>query len=143
MLEQVAYGSVLSLITTAIHAMCTVAVIRLLRSTPASRWVNRSATTRVVLIWAVVLMMSLAALLESGVWAAVYLAVGAILDLETALYFSIVTFTTLGYGDVTLDSGWRLLASFQAANGIIMFCWTTAIVMTVIHGMVVERTAAK
>ncbi len=73
--------------------------------------------------------------------AAVYLAVGAIPDPETALYFSIVTFTTLGYGDVTLDTGWRLLASFQAANGTIMFGWTTAIVMAVIHRIVAERTA--
>jgi hypothetical protein len=44
-----------------------------------------------------------------------------------------VTFTTLGYGDVLLDDRWRLLASFEAANGIIMFGWTTAIVMAVVH----------
>jgi hypothetical protein len=44
-----------------------------------------------------------------------------------------VTFTTLGYGDVVLDQQWRLLASFEAANGIIMFGWTTAIVMAVVH----------
>jgi hypothetical protein len=90
----------------------------------------------------VVLMMFLAALIETGIWAAVYLAVGAILDLETALYFSTVTFTTLGYGDVTLDVGWRLLAALQAANGTIMFGWTTALVMAVIHRMAVEHAAA-
>ena len=141
--EQVAFGSVLSLITTAIHATCTVAVFRVLRSGRASRLGKRSAPSRVALIWAVVLLMSVAAILESGVWAAVYRAVGAIPDMEMALYFSIVTFTTLGYGDVTLDTGWRLLAAFQAANGTIMFGWTTAIVMTVIHRMAVERASAK
>jgi hypothetical protein len=96
----------------------------------------------VSLISVVVLMMFLAALLEAGIWAAVYLAVGALPDLETALYFSTVTFTTLGYGDVTLDAGWRLLGSFQAANGSIMFGWTTAIVMAVIHRMAAEQAAA-
>jgi len=141
-LEQVAFGSVLMLITTAIHASCTAAVLRGLRMTHASRWGGRSAVTRVSLISLVVLMMFLASLLEAGTWAAVYLAVGAIADLETALYFSTVTFTTLGYGDVTLDAGWRLLSSFQAANGTIMFGWTTAIVMAVIHRMVGERAAA-
>ncbi len=131
------------LITTAIHASCTAAVIRGLRMTHASTWGSRSAARRVSLISVVVLMMFLASLLEASVWAAVYLAVGAIPDLETALYFSTVTYTTLGYGDVTLDAGWRLLASFQAANGTIMFGWTTAIVMAVIHRMVAdERTAA-
>jgi voltage-gated potassium channel Kch len=90
----------------------------------------------------VVLAMFVAALLESGIWAAVYLAAGAISDLETALYFSTVTFTTLGYGDVTLDTSWRLLASIQAANGTIMFGWTTAIVMAVIRRMADAQAAA-
>jgi len=89
-----------------------------------------------------VLVMFFASLLEAGIWAAVYRAVGAIPDLETALYFSTVTFTMLGYGDVTLDASWRLLASIQAANGTIMFGWTTAIVMAVIHRMATERMAA-
>ena len=142
MLEQIAFGSVLLLITTVIHASCTAAVLSVLRRTHASAWGNRSAATRVSLISAVVLMMFFAALLEAGTWAAVYLAVGAIPDLETALYFSTVTFTTLGYGDVTLDAGWRLLASFQAANGTIMFGWTTAIVMAVIRRMAAQYGAA-
>jgi voltage-gated potassium channel Kch len=96
----------------------------------------------VTLISLVVLLMFVAALLESGIWAAVYMKVGAISDLETALYFSIVTFTTLGYGDVTLDTSWRLLASLQAANGTIMFGWTTALVMAVIRRMAGAQTAA-
>ncbi len=141
MLQQVAFGTVLILITTVIHGSCTAAVIRVLQASHASTWGNRSAATRVLLISAVVLMMFLAALLESGTWAAVYLVLGAIQDLETALYFSVVTFTTLGYGDVTLDASWRLLASMQAANGTIMFGWTTAIVMAVIHRMVAAREA--
>lgn len=58
------------------------------------------------------------------------------------LYFSTVTFTTLGYGDVTLDAGWRLFASIQAAVGTIMFGWTTAIVMAVLQRMATEHTAA-
>ncbi len=87
-------------------------------------------------------MLFLASLLESSLWATVYLAVGAIADLESALYFSTVTFTTLGYGDLTLDTGWRLLSSFQAANGAIMFGWTTALVMALVHRMASDHTAA-
>ena len=142
MLQQIAFGSVLLLITTVIHALCTAAVLNVLRGTRARAWGNRSAATRVSVISAVVLVMFLAAHLEAGTWAAVYMAVGAIQDLETALYFSTVTFTTLGYGDVTLDAGWRLLSAFQAANGTIMFGWTTAIVMAVIHRMAAERGGA-
>ena len=143
MLEQVAFGSVLMLITTAIHATCTAAVLRALRRRHAGAWAGRSAVRGVSLISLVVLMMFLASLLEAGLWASVYLATGAIADLETALYFSTVTFTTLGYGDVTLDANWRLLASVQAANGTVMFGWTTAIVMAVIHRMAAKHAAAE
>ena len=59
-------------------------------------------------------------------------------SLEEATYFSFVTFTTLGYGDVVLSDRWRLLSSLEAANGIIMFGWTTAVVMAV-----VQRSFAK
>jgi uncharacterized membrane protein SpoIIM required for sporulation len=117
-------------------------VIQVLRRKRAREWESQSNTTRAVLISLVVVLMFLAALLEASTWAAVYLKVGAIPDLETALYFSTVTFTTLGYGDITLDASWRLLSAFQAANGTIMFGWTTAIVMAAIQRMVVRREAA-
>ena len=54
-------------------------------------------------------------------------------NLETAFYFSMVTFTTLGYGDVVLTGNWRTLASIQAANGVIVFGWTTALIFVYIQ----------
>ena len=75
----------------------------------------------------------LVSLVEVMIWASTYLALNAIEGFERALYFSMVTFTTLGYGEIVLDEHWRLLASFQAANGIIMFGWTTAIVIAVVQ----------
>jgi voltage-gated potassium channel Kch len=77
--------------------------------------------------------MFIVAVLETLVWAFAYLALGAIEGLEKALYFSMVTFTTLGYGEIVLEERWRLLASFEAANGIIMFGWTTAIVIAAVQ----------
>jgi len=59
-------------------------------------------------------------------WAGVFLVAGVFQDLESALYFAIVTFTTLGYGDITLNSQWRILASFAAVDGLIIFGLNTA-----------------
>ena len=85
------------------------------------------------MIAALIFLMSLAAYLESVLWALFYLWAGALASFEEAIYFSLVTMTTLGYGDIALGEEWRILASFEAANGIIMFGWTTAIVMSVVH----------
>lgn len=80
-----------------------------------------------------ILVMFIVSLLEVMVWAVAFLVLDVMQSFEEAFYFSMVTFTTLGYGDVTLDEGWRLLSAFEAANGIIMFGWTTAIVIAVVH----------
>jgi len=72
-------------------------------------------------------------LIEAGVWALLFTKIGALPDITKAFYFSIVTYTTLGYGDVVLDESWRFLSSLEAANGIIMFGWTTAIVVVAIQ----------
>ena len=88
---------------------------------------------RLSMVSGVVILMFLASVLEVLVWAITYLALNAIEGFEKALYFSMVTYTTLGYGDVVLIERWRLLSSFEAANGIIMFGWTTAIVIAAVQ----------
>jgi len=60
------------------------------------------------------------------IWASVFLLLDMFEAIEPALYFSIVTFTTLGYGDITLDTPWRLLSGLTAANGLIIFGLNTA-----------------
>jgi hypothetical protein len=132
-LSQLAIGSLLMIITTFVHAACTLAALWALRMMHADRWGLGSRWTRVTLIAALVVMMFLAAILEITIWAATYLVVGAMSALEPALYFSTVTFTTLGYGDVTLNDSWRLMASFEAVNGIILIGWTTALIFAFVR----------
>lgn len=67
---------------------------------------------------------------QAMIWAALYRVLDALPDFETALYFSGVTFTSLGYGDVVLPPQVRLLAPLQAANGLMMFGITTAVFMS-------------
>ena len=49
------------------------------------------------------------------------------------LYFSVVTFTTLGYGDISLSADYRLLSGIEALNGIILVGWTTAMIFSVVQ----------
>ena len=139
MLLQIAIGSALLALTVIIHSAFTLLAVavfggdRLQRL--GRRWMRMGAVA------ALVLMMFFATLLHASAWAATYVVVDAIQSFEEALYFSMVTFTTLGYGDITLAESWRLLAAFEAANGCIMFGWTTAIIVAVIHAFISQRYA--
>jgi len=84
-------------------------------------------------IGGVVLLMFFLSLIEMTAWGLLYLFLGAIDNFEKALYFSTVTFTTLGYGDILLETNWRLLAAFEAANGIIIFGLSTAVVVSAVQ----------
>lgn len=62
---------------------------------------------------------------EIWLYAALYLLLGETRGFEEALYFSTVTFSSIGYGDVVLSPRWRLLSSIEGANGVILFAWST------------------
>src|SRR5688572_22771571 len=59
-----------------------------------------------------------AGVVQMAAWAALYQLQGRFPDFETALYFSGVTFTSLGYGDLTLTGRARLLSAMEAADGL-------------------------
>ncbi|MBX2805362.1 MAG: potassium channel family protein [Hyphomicrobiales bacterium] len=60
-------------------------------------------------------------------WAVCLLALGAFSEFETSMYFALVSFTTLGFGDIILEKEWRILSGLMAANGLVIFGLTTAI----------------
>lgn len=60
------------------------------------------------------------------VWAAAFDLLGVFPSLEASVYFSLVSFTTLGYGDVMLPQEWRLLGGMCAANGFMIFGFVIA-----------------
>ncbi|MBT5218882.1 MAG: two pore domain potassium channel family protein [Woeseia sp.] len=66
---------------------------------------------------------------EAWSWAAIYLSIGEFSELPEALYFSVVTLTSLGYGDVTLSSQWQILGTFEAMGGLILFGASTAFLL--------------
>jgi hypothetical protein len=74
-------------------------------------------------------------LFEIAVWALVYAWKDAMPDLQTALYFSAVTYTTTGYGDFVLPEAWRLVGGVEALTGILMCGWSTGFFFAVVSRM--------
>jgi len=77
--------------------------------------------------------------LHSLVWAGCYYLIphtsGQFESFSEAVYFSLVTFTTLGYGDISLTSDWRLLSGLEAINGIMLIGWSTAMMYSLIQNI--------
>lgn len=85
----------------------------------------------------------LAHLLEIGLWAAAYVAIGALPDFDDALYFSEITYTTVGYGDVLLSREWHLLSGIEGLTGILMAGWSTAFLFVVLSRLVGQDEGAR
>ncbi len=121
MLPELTLGSLMILATTVIHGIFTAAGIGYLTK-KFNDWGRITSDWKAsVVLSFFVLWLFLATVLEVWIWSILYVVIGALDDFETALYFSTVTFTTLGYGDIVLEKDWRLLASFEAANGLFLF----------------------
>lgn len=78
-------------------------------------------------------------LIQSSIWAALYVVLPGIdefQNFEKAIYFSLVTFSTLGYGEITIDSDNRILAGLEAVNGIILIGWSTAFMFSIFQEMI-------
>jgi voltage-gated potassium channel Kch len=124
------------LIAFSLMALCV--TIHALRLTGAFRWMHARlargtagfwpATSMLVRIavWTVLLH-----LIEILVWALLYTWRGAMPDFTTSAYFSAVTYTTTGYGDLVLPAEWRLVGGVEALTGILMCGLSTGLFFAV------------
>src|SRR5262245_14837743 len=94
-----------------------------------------SAIRRLTLLLRLFLWIVLLHVTQVGLWAAVYWETAELPTLESAVYFSLVTYTTIGFGDVVLGPGWRVLAGIEGLTGIILIGWSTAFVFAVVNRM--------
>ena len=72
---------------------------------------------------------------EIWIWAGVFQWLGALADFEHALYFSTSTYVTIGYGDIVLPPGLRILGAIEGASGIILIGWSTAFFFSIVDRM--------
>lgn len=135
MITYVLIGAALIAATVIIHGAGTVVLVRWLA--PHNEAHDTFPTTLGVLrvlIGSVVLLLILH-FAEILLWAVVLLTLelgGDLTTFEEAVYFSFVTYTTLGYGDITLSGPWRILSGFEALNGVLLAGWSTAILIGIV-----------
>ena len=121
MFSQLLEGALLIVLTVAIHGSLlgwSIGRLRLNVANHRTFFADTWLLSRLA-IWAV-----LAHLLEITVWGLYYYWRDILPDLETSVYFSAVTYATIGYGDVVPPPDWRLLAGMEGLVGILMCGWS-------------------
>lgn len=134
MLISILLGVCLAIVTIIVHATGTSFLIALLRRKREIALASRMGELNVLAFTAVALLVIHT--VETVIWAVTYFWVvkgETFRTLEDAVYFSTVTFTALGYGDLVLTGQWRMLSAFQAMTGLLIFGWSTALLFAVVQ----------
>jgi hypothetical protein len=118
--------------TVIIHGVGTLAATRRVVGLWAGDKDRRGRLGTELLLAQLVSMLLLLHLAEALLWALFFRLIGGLPDLESAAYFSLTSYTTVGYGDVVLPQRWRLLGPLEAAVGVLMLGWSTGILVAVI-----------
>ena len=130
MLTRLLFGFSMMAICVMIHAGGLAWALRWLRrhgGLPAGFWPGTRLFVGIA-VWVVSLH-----LLEISVWAAAFTWNGAMPDMTSALYFSAVTYTTTGYGDLVLPQAYRLDGGIEALTGILMCGWSTGFFFAIVN----------
>ena len=135
MITQLVLGTITITLTLLTQAgFVSIAINRLAQ---AANWINRSRKQmrRYLVMVGLTLWVLLGLTGAVWIWAALYFILGVFESFETALYFSVVAFTTLGFGDITLNDEWRIMSGMMAANGLVLFSLNTAFIFEALRGL--------
>jgi hypothetical protein len=127
------------ILTSVIHTLVTVIQAECTHRQRLDAWCAPRSRRRLLMILAMALLTALALWVEILLWALLYQGLGLFPGLEGSLYFSGITFTTVGYGDMTLPVCWRLLSVAEAVNGVLMAGWSTAQLVYVVQRIITMR----
>lgn len=136
-----AVGAVVILCTMFIHALPVSATLGFLRRERRLGHTGRSFWSDFPVVMLAMVTTLTAHLIEIALWAEVFVLCGEFQYFGTAYYHSAVNYTTLGYGDMVMTPHWRFLGPLEAANGMLLFGVSTAMIFALIQWLIQARYA--
>lgn len=109
---------------------------------------SRAGTDDKALLWdflvlgLVMLLMMLGYCMQIALWAGLFMLLGEFDEFATSIYYSGVTFATLGYGDIVLSERWRLLGALEAGNGVLMLGISTGVMTAAVKEVIKHNLAS-
>ncbi len=141
MFIQIALGSVLLFVSIMIAgASFWLMEVSLVRMRP---WLIRPPHRPKLMLMLCIAAVWILAQMTAGVWvwALTLMALDVFETLELSVYFALVAFTTLGFGDVLLPVEWRLLGGMAAANGLLNIGLVTALLVEALRQIRLQQIA--
>ena len=133
MLIQLFVATVMVVVTVLLHGAGVTALARGLRIQPdTAEQHHHFSLKRALMILLVVLALFTLHGIEIWLYAALYLAIGAVQTLEAAVYFSTITYASIGFDDAEIARSWRLVGAIEGINGVLLLGWSTAFFVTVV-----------
>ncbi len=132
-------GAIVFLLTIVVHSLAVATTVNFVRRARRLGFFGRGFWIDVAVVVLVTLFVLAAHLAEIALWAVLFMVLEEFSGFGNAYYHSAVNYTTLGYGDVIMSPSWRLLGALEAADGMLMFGVSIAIIFAVIQRQVQIR----
>ncbi len=133
MMIQLILATIMVVITVLIHGAGITGLARGLQiDTKAAEEHHHFSVKRAFLILIIVLALFTLHGIEIWLYAALYLIIDAVKTLEAAVYYSTITYASIGFGDSEMARPWRLVGAIEGINGVILLGWSTAFFVTVV-----------
>jgi hypothetical protein len=132
-ISQLLVATLMVVITVLIHGAGIAALARVLRFDPNNEEAHHHFSARhAIMILGIVLALFILHGIEIWLYAGLYLVLDAVVNLETAVYFSTITYAGIGFDDGDMARRWRLVSAIEGVNGILLLGWSTAFFVTVV-----------
>ncbi len=132
-ITQLIIGSIILILTVIIHAYVLDKIITNGSKIESLSQKIAKKNCKIPLVTIVILLVFSAHVVQMWLWAFTYLIfTDEFSNIEQAIYLSISSFTTVGFGDIVMSEKWRILSGVEAANGFILFGWSTAFIFEII-----------
>ena len=126
MISQIFWGSLVLGTCTLFHLICLLSWVKLLRHLQISAHTHTGLIRQFGIIGSALAMIIFVHTIQVWTWAVTLTWLGSLNSMNDAIYFALVTYTTVGYGDVTLDQGQRIFGAMASVTGLLGFGISTA-----------------
>lgn len=135
MIRQIGLGSLVLFLSGLVHILVLQFGISLLVSLMGASGPEESAANNLLIVCLSFVIIVSGHTIQVWLWALSLIWRGALKEVDDAMYFALVTTTTLGYGDVTLPRPHRIFGAMAAVSGLLNFGLSTAFLIGAVEAL--------